>query len=98
MRSAERELIEIERKRQAAENIQGGAGRTISTVDIGKEKIAELTKQITEESKKLANARIQIAKIKSGGVKKNLDNIFREYNLRSCTFVGFLLWKSQSFH
>ena len=94
MRSAERELSEIEKKRQAADqhstaavaaanNAPAGAPSVPSlsansasrglitltasggpSVEVAKEKLAELTRHITEEAKKLANARAQLSKIK----------------------------------
>lgn len=70
MRSAERELLEIERKRQAVEGGGGGSGssRAVKATpgDVMKERMSDLTKQITEESKRLANTRAQLQKIKSG--------------------------------
>lgn len=67
MRSAERELLEIERKRQAAD-APGGANvsaKLKSAGDVVKERLSDLTKQIAEESKRLANTRSQLQKLKS---------------------------------
>jgi hypothetical protein len=86
MRSAERELLEIEKKKQAADqhsaaaataaagsaafsfNPARGGQVTVTTagsnVEVAKEKLAEMTRQITEEAKKLANARAQLTKAK----------------------------------
>lgn len=66
MRSAERELLEIERKRQAADAPGGAnANKLKSAGDQVKERLSELTKQIAEESKRLANTRSQLQKLKS---------------------------------
>jgi len=67
MRSAERELLEIERKRQAADAPNGGTvvSKLKSAGDVVKERLSELTKQIAEESKRLANTRSQLQKLKS---------------------------------
>ena len=67
MRSAERELLEIERKRQAADAPGGAHASTKLKVagDQVKERLNELTKQIAEESKRLANTRSQLQKMKS---------------------------------
>lgn len=67
MRSAERELLEIERKRQAAD-APGGASvsaKLKTAGDVVKERLSDLTKQIAEESKRLANTRSQLQKLKS---------------------------------
>ena len=67
MRSAERELLEIERKRQAADAPNGGnvVSKLKSAGDVVKERLSELTKQIAEESKRLATTRSQLQKLKS---------------------------------
>ena len=67
MRSAERELLEIERKRQAADAPNGTtvASKLKSAGDVVKERLSELTKQIAEESKRLATTRSQLQKLKS---------------------------------
>lgn len=67
MRSAERELLEIERKRQAADAPNGTtvAAKLKSAGDVVKERLSELTKQIAEESKRLATTRSQLQKLKS---------------------------------
>eukprot|EP01035_Chromulina_nebulosa_P022015 gene22015-28499_t len=87
MKSAERELSEIEKKRLAADqhSIAASAGNSgaahsfpnaasrgfvsLTTsgnaVEVAKEKLAEVTRQITEEAKKLANARAQLTKTKN---------------------------------
>lgn len=64
MKSAERELIEIERKRQANENKEATAAAKNAS-EVTRQKIKEITKQIEEETKKLALARSQIKKLKS---------------------------------
>ena len=67
MRSAERELLEIERKRQVADAPGGGNGgnKLKSAGDVVKERLSELTKQIADESKRLANTRSQLQKLKT---------------------------------
>ena len=86
MKSAERELSEIEKKRLAADqhSIAASAGTSSAAssfpnvsrgfvslttsgnaVEVAKEKLAEVTRQITEEAKKLANARAQLTKTKN---------------------------------
>lgn len=67
MRSAERELLEIERKRQAADAPGGAAvsAKLKSAGDVVKDRLSDLTKQIAEESKRLANTRSQLQKLKS---------------------------------
>ena len=67
MRSAERELLEIERKRQAAD-APGGAHASSKLKSAGeqvKDRLSDLTKQIAEESKRLANTRSQLQKLKT---------------------------------
>ena len=64
MKSAERELSEIERKKQAAETVTQQA-RPRSLVDINREKLLDLEKQIEVESRKLATVRSQLQKTKS---------------------------------
>jgi hypothetical protein len=66
MRSAERELLEMERKRQAGDGPGGAnANKIRSAGDQVKERLSELTKQIAEESKRLATTRSQLQKLKS---------------------------------
>jgi hypothetical protein len=67
MRSAERELIEIERKRQVAEAQASTVSKSKSVGDVAKERLAEITKLIAEESKRLAVTRMQLQKLKSSG-------------------------------
>lgn len=66
MRSAERELAEIERKRQAAESASSNAQKPRSAADVNRERLAELEKQIDNESRRLANVRAQLQRIKVG--------------------------------
>jgi len=63
MRSAERELAEIERKRQ----IGGDDAQSKSKAggELVRQRLAEITQQIQEESKRLANTRSQLQKLKS---------------------------------
>lgn len=64
MRSAERELIEIEKKK-IVEQPSTSSILQKNTSDLTKQRIADISKQISEESKRLANVRAQIQKIKS---------------------------------
>lgn len=64
MKSAERELSEIERKKQAAESVTQQA-RPRSIIDMNREKLLDLEKQIEAESRKLAAVRSQLQKTKS---------------------------------
>lgn len=67
MRSAERELIEIERKKNAAsENLNAGvSGKTKSGAnDALQVRVQEITEQIAEESKRLAAIRAQLQRMK----------------------------------
>jgi hypothetical protein len=75
MRSAERELLEIERKRQAADAPGGAttaAAKLKSAGDVARDRLTDLTKQIAEESKRLANTRSQLQKLKSTGNGPNV--------------------------
>ena len=65
MRSAERELLEIERKRQATDSSSSATARLKSTGDVAKERLADITKQIAEESKRLAATRASLQKLKT---------------------------------
>ena len=64
MRAAERELSEIERKKLAAEGMTSTKPRTLTLTGLNQERIAELTKAIMEEGKKLANTRASLQKLK----------------------------------
>lgn len=64
MKSAERELAEIERKRQAAD-AASQIPKVRSAVDVNRERLVELEKQIEAESRKLANVRAQLQRNKS---------------------------------
>jgi hypothetical protein len=70
MRSAERELAEMERKKMAADAMSSANVRPRSSADVNKERMLDLTHQIAVEAKRLANTRAQLAKLKSttGGV------------------------------
>lgn len=67
MRSAERELAEMERKKQAAEAMNANNARPRTLVDLNKERLVELTHQIGLEVKRLANTRVQLSKVKNSG-------------------------------
>ena len=64
MRSAERELAEIERKKQAADAMNTGSSRPRTSADMNKERLAELTSQIASEGKRLGQLRTQLNKVK----------------------------------
>ena len=68
MRSAERELIEIERKRNIAEGTAclNPVIQPKNATDAVKDRVAELTKQIAEETKRLSTTRAQLTKLKNG--------------------------------
>ena len=68
MKSAERELAEIERKKQSAETAAQGP-KSRSTSELNKERIVDLEKQIDAETKKLANIRSQLQKAKPTGLR-----------------------------
>ena len=65
MRSAERELAEIERKKQAADSMNTGSARPRSAADTNKERLLELTQQINLEGKRLGKLRTQLQKVKA---------------------------------
>ena len=73
MRSAERELQEIERKRQAAESQGNGTGAAAATKakaaasDQVKERVGELTRKIREDSKRLVYIRNSLQKYRNTG-------------------------------
>lgn len=60
-------MAEIERKKQAAEGMTSAKPRTLA--GLNQEKIADLTKAIMEEGKKLASARAQLQKMKASSGK-----------------------------
>lgn len=64
MRSAERELLEIERKRQISDESNVHSKSKLSGDHLRK-RLADITLQISEESKRLANTRAQLQRIKS---------------------------------
>mmetsp|Transcript_9123 Transcript_9123/g.8154 ORF Transcript_9123/g.8154 Transcript_9123/m.8154 type:complete len:1404 (-) Transcript_9123:63-4274(-) len=64
MRSAERELAEIERKKLVSDNSFTNITKFKSASDVNREKLIEIEKQIEAESRKLANARLQLQKSK----------------------------------
>lgn len=66
MRSAERELIEIERKRQASDSQSTNAAKPKNAGEIVQERLAEISKQISDEARRLAYTRSQLQKIKNG--------------------------------
>ena len=59
MKAAERELAEIEKKKVAADSMGAGAGaaKNKGIQEPGKERIADMTNSIKDESKKMSNAR-----------------------------------------
>ena len=65
MRSAERELAEIERKKQAADAMNTGSSRPRTSADMNKERLVELTNQIALEGKRLGRLRTQLNKVKA---------------------------------
>lgn len=70
MKSAERELIEIERKKQLLEAQQTAAANAPpkqNPSEAAKQKITELSKLIADEAKKLAAVRTQMEKVKKAG-------------------------------
>ena len=64
MRSAERELAEMERKKLAADAMSASSTRPRSNADLNKERMIELTHQIGLEAKRLAVSRGQLSKLK----------------------------------
>jgi hypothetical protein len=67
MRAAERELSEMERKKQAADAMSTSSARPRSNADLNKERMVELTHQIGLEAKRLAVSRGQLSKLKVAG-------------------------------
>lgn len=65
MRAAERELAEIERKKQAADALSASNARPKDTVELSKSKMEVLLKEIKAESSRLAQARVQLQKLKT---------------------------------
>jgi len=65
MRSAERELVEIERKRQIGGD--DALNKSKASGELVRQRLAEITQQIQEESRRLANTRSQLQKLKSLG-------------------------------
>ncbi len=61
--SLTKELNEIERKKNVVDS-SAGTGKGKSTSDLNREKVAQLTKQISEEAKKLSAARAALSKAK----------------------------------
>jgi hypothetical protein len=70
MRSAERELMEIERKKQAADNqaIVLGSKPVSGSTDAMRQRVMDITKHIAEESKRLAATRAQLQRLKQGEI------------------------------
>ena len=67
MRSAERELAEMERKKLAADAMSTTSARPRSNAELNKERMVELTHQIGLEAKRLAVSRGQLSKLKVAG-------------------------------
>lgn len=65
MRSAERELLEIEKKRLPSEIGSLTVVSSKNTQDSMKRRMVDITKSIADESKKLSLIRAQIQKLKS---------------------------------
>ncbi len=65
MRAAERELAEIERKKQAADAMTASNARPRDSADLSKSRMDALLKEIKAESQRLAQARLQLQKLKS---------------------------------
>jgi hypothetical protein len=65
MRSAERELAEMERKKQTADAMSTTSARPRSSADLNKERMVELTHQIGLEAKRLAATRGQLQRLKA---------------------------------
>lgn len=66
MRSAERELLELERKRQVTDpSSSSAAAKLKSANEVAKDRLNDITKQIADESKRLAVARAQLQKAKN---------------------------------
>ena len=64
MRAAERELAEIERKKQAADAMTATNARSKDSTDLSKSRMDILIKEIKVESQRLAQARMQLQKLK----------------------------------
>jgi hypothetical protein len=72
MRAAERELLEIERKRQSSNDPTSSSSssaqaKPMTQSEIVNQKFLEITKKINDETKRLAAVRSQLQKIKAGG-------------------------------
>ena len=73
MRVAERELLEIEKKRVAIESLSSGDGPRgrasagSAGADASKDRVAELKAQIEEEARRLCVVRAEMLKMKSSG-------------------------------
>jgi hypothetical protein len=75
MRSAERELLEIERKRQSSggidtigvtSSLSNSSASTKTPSEAMNQRLNDITKRINEETKRLAAVRAQLQKVKSG--------------------------------
>ena len=67
MRAAEREVNEIEKKKQVIEQLAVTNGKPKETVvDVSKTKLDSILKEIKAESLRLAQARIQLQNLKTG--------------------------------
>lgn len=67
MRLAEREIIEIDRKQQAADSANSSSSTDALVPDenlSSQERLTELVKQIAEEARRLANTRAELQKAK----------------------------------
>lgn len=67
MKSAERELAEMERKKLAADAMSASSARPRSSAELNKERMVELTHQIGLEAKRLAVSRGQLSKLRVAG-------------------------------
>jgi hypothetical protein len=71
MKSAERELLEIERKKQAADNqslVIATSKPKTGNNDAMRQRVQEITQQIAEESKRLAATRAQLQRLRKSEV------------------------------
>jgi SWI/SNF-related matrix-associated actin-dependent regulator of chromatin subfamily A member 5 len=66
MRSAERELLEIERKRQSSGNeFVSSSAKSMTPSEIMNQKLSEITKKVANETARLAALRSQLSKLKN---------------------------------
>eukprot|EP00981_Chlorochromonas_danica_P005429 scaffold1091_cov164-Ochromonas_danica.AAC.52 len=66
MRSAERELLEIERKKQSGDvqSVSAGVKTKSSSTEVLRQRVHEISQQIAEESKRLAATRAQLQRMR----------------------------------